>query len=291
MPQNLIINAALTGMVATQQQNPNLPITPAEIAADARRCMDAGASIVHLHARDEHGRPTFEKRIYREILQAVREACPEIILCVSTSGRIFRTFEERSEVLDLTDPPPEMASLTLGSMNFARQESVNSPEMINRLAAKMAERGILPEMECFELGMAEHAVRLIERGVLRPNGYCNILLGSEGTLGASAFNLSIMVNALPPQTIWAAGGIGKYQFDVNCLAVAMGGHVRVGLEDNLWLDRKRNILATNAGLVERIVNVARAMGREISSPGEARTILGLDSVAGHAAKRLEQARG
>jgi uncharacterized protein (DUF849 family) len=171
-----------------------------------------------------------------------------------------------------------MASLTLGSMNFAREESVNSPEMISRLARKMNQRGIVPELECFELGMAEYTHYLIRHEILKAPFYCNILLGSLGTLSAGAFNLSCMVRALPAGTTWAAAGIGAFQFEVNTLAIAMGGHVRVGLEDNLWLDRARGIHATNAALIDRVVNVARAVGREIATPADARAMIGLAAV-------------
>ncbi|HUO08204.1 MAG TPA: 3-keto-5-aminohexanoate cleavage protein [Phycisphaerae bacterium] len=271
----LIINAALTGMVPEKQDNPHVPITPEEIAADARRCTDAGASILHLHARDGEGRPSCQAEIYGEILQRVRDACPDVILCVSTSGRVHKTFEERSAVLD--DPAVEMASLTLGSLNFPKQESVNSPEMIRRLALRMRERGILPELEVFEIGMAEYVHYLLKKDVLATPLYCNILLGNLGTLGASALNLGAAVAALPQSTTWAAAGIGRFQQDVNRMAVEMGGHVRVGLEDNLWLDRERREPATNVRLIERIVEFARSMGRDVATPSESREIIGIAS--------------
>jgi len=274
LQDKLIINAALTGMVPTKADNPHVPITPGEIAADARRCVDAGASIVHLHARDDGGQPTWRPDINREILQRVRAACPDVILCVSTSGRVFRRFEERSAVLDITDPTPEMASLTLGSMNFAREESLNSPAMIRSLALKMKDRGIVPELEVFELGMAEYAHYLIKHEILRPPFYANILLGSLGTLGARPLYLALAVKALPEGAIWAAAGIGRHQLEVNTLAITMGGHVRVGLEDNLWLDDHRTP-ARNAQLIERIVGIARAAGREPATAAEARTLIGL----------------
>ena len=275
LDDKLIINAALTGMVPTPQDNPHVPVSPDEIARDVRRCRDAGASIVHLHARDAAGAPTYDADVYREILQRVRAACPDVILCVSTSGRIFRQFEQRSAVLELEDPKPEMASLTLGSMNFACTESVNSPEMIRALALKMRQRGILPELECFELGMAEYVHYLIKHDVLRSPLYCNILLGSLGTAGAGAFNLAAIVRALPPGTTWAAAGVGRFQLEVNALAIAMGGHVRVGLEDNLWFDRDRRDPATNARLIERIGQLGTILGRAIASPAEARAMIGL----------------
>ena len=274
LKDKLIVNAALTGMVPTQADNPHVPVTPEEIAADARRCVDAGAAILHLHARDAQGRPTWRPDIYRDILQRVRALCPDAILCVSTSGRVFRQFEERSAALAIADPPPEMASLTLGSMNFAREESVNSPSMIRALALKMKDRGIVPELEIFELGMAEFSHYLIGHEILRPPFYANILLGSLGTLSARPLNLALAVKALPQGATWAGAGIGRHQLEVNTLAITMGGHVRVGLEDNLWLDDRRTP-ARNAQLIERVVGIARAAGREPASPAEARQIIGL----------------
>lgn len=275
---DLIINAAITGMVPTKKDTPHVPVSPEEIIADVRRCRDAGASIVHLHARDSDDLPTYRKDIYSQILNGVRKVCPDIILCVSTSGRVFKTFEQRSEVLELVDPAPEMASLTLGSMNFARNESVNSPDMIKALAMKMAKRKITPEWECFDLGMVEYSHYLTSHEILRPPFYCNLLLGSLGTISATAFNLATMVRALPDGVTWAAAGIGRYQFSVNTLAITMGGHVRVGLEDNLWFDEQRSRLATNADLIDRLVGVARACGRSIASPQKARQIIGLPAV-------------
>ncbi len=271
----LIINVALTGMVPTKADSPHLPTTVEEIAADAKRCREAGASIVHLHARDEEGRPTYREEVYTQLLRGVRAACPDLILCVSTSGRVFKSLEERAEALACSDPAPEMASLTLGSMNFPKTESINSPRMIASLAERMQARGIVPEWECFELGMVEYAEYLVSHDVLRPPFYCNLLLGSLGTLRATPLNLAAMVRALPPGVTWAAAGIGRFQFSMNSLALAMGGHVRVGLEDNLWYDEARTELATNARLVARLAGLAQAAGRGVASPDEARQIIGL----------------
>lgn len=272
----LVVNAALTGMVPTKADNPAVPVTPDEIAADAERAVAAGASIVHLHARDEHGVPTWRPDVYREIVHRVRERCPDVVVCVSTSGRTFKAFEERAAVLDLDgDERPELASLTLGSLNFPTQASVNEPDMIRRLAERMRERGITPELEVFDLGMADYLVYLAGRGILEPPYYVNILLGSLGTLAAGAFNLAAVVRALPDDSVWSAAGIGRYQLDVNALALAMGGHVRVGLEDNLWFDRQRTLAADNAGLVRRVVEIAHALERPAATPDEARTTIGL----------------
>jgi len=168
----------------------------------------------------------------------VRERCPDVVVCVSTSGRLFKTFEERSEVLELSgELGPEMASLTLGSLNFPKQASVNDPDMIRSLAEKMKEHAIKPELE--------------------------------------VFHVATVVQELPPGSTWAAAGIGRFQLYVNSLAVAAGGNVRVGLEDNLWLDASKTRPATNAALVERVAGIAASVEREIASPAQARELIGL----------------
>lgn len=268
----LIINAAITGMVPMKSDTPHVPITPREIIDDVRRCRDAGASVIHLHAREPDGAPTYKKEIYAEAFHAIREEHPDLLISGSTSGRVYKQFSQRSEVLDLQ---PDFGSLTLGSMNFARQASVNDPAMIRQLALAMKQRGIVPELELFDLGMAEVAHYLIRKEILQPPYYANILLGSLGTLSATPDNLCAMLRALPEGTTWSATGIGRYQFFVNSLAVTFGGHVRVGLEDAIYLDWSSKQLATNAALIDRVVRLARACNREIASPAQTREILGM----------------
>jgi 3-keto-5-aminohexanoate cleavage enzyme len=272
----LILNVALTGMVPRKVENPALPVTPDEIAEDARLCVEAGASIVHLHARDSEGAPTEEPEAFADIIRRIRSACDDVIVCVTTSGRRFPEFERRAQVLELEgDVKPEMASLTLGSLNFPKQASINEPETIWRLAERMNERGIVPELEVFDFGMADYAKFLIRHGILRPPFYANLLLGSLGTLSASPFNLATLAASLPEGTTWAAAGIGRYEFWVNAMAITMGGHVRVGLEDNLFMDTEKTVPATNVSLVERLVRLAQAAGREVASPAEVRALIGL----------------
>ncbi len=276
----LIINLAPTGMVQTKADNPNVPVTPDEIADDAARCVAAGASIVHLHARDEDGIPTHRREVYAEIVEKVKARCGDVIVCVSTSGRRASELEQRAEVLDLEgDLAPELASLTLGSMNFPKQASINDPATIKCLAKRMRERGITPELEVFDLGMVDYARYLLERGVLRPPLSFNILLGNLGTLAATPLNLATVVRALPERATWAAAGIGRFQLPMNALAVTTGGHVRVGLEDNLWLDTTKTRPAENLSLIERVVGLARALEREIATPAQARELLGLPARA------------
>jgi len=279
-PPPLILNLAGTGMVPSKADNPAVPITPREIVEDCGRCYQLGASVFHLHARDEAGAPTWRPEVYREIVEGVRERCPDAVLCVSTSGRTFKGFEERAAVLGLDgDARPDMASLTLGSLNFPGQASVNEPPMIKALAERMLERGIVPELEIFDFGMVDYAKFLIERKLLRPPYYFNLLLGSLGVLSATAFHLSALVRELPASAIWAGAGIGRHQFFVNSLAITMGGHVRVGLEDNLYLDVAKQKPASNTALVERLVRLAEADGRSIAKPQEARALIGLAAKA------------
>lgn len=274
----LLINVALTGMVPTTADNPHVPVTPRAIAADVRRCYDAGASVFHIHARYPDERPAYEAHYYEEIICAIREMVsdPDIVICVTTSGRNHNTFECRSEVLGLEGAcKPDMASLTLGSMNFPKQASVNSPEMIVALAQRMQERGIVPELEVFEMGMIDYSRYLLRKSILNRPLYYNLLLGSLGTMAATPLNLAMLVQALPEGATWAATGIGQFQFEVNALAITMGGHVRVGLEDGLYMDKKKTDPASNARLVERLVQVARSVGRTPAGSLEAREIIGL----------------
>ena len=269
----LIINAAITGMMPMKADNPHVPIMPAEVIADVCRCRDAGATIVHLHARDEDGTPTYKREIYREIFQGVREECPEVLISGSCSGRVYGEFQQRSQVLELQ---PDLGSLTLGSLNFPQQASVNTPQMIEQLARAMTCRGILPELEIFDLGMADYARYLVQKRLLTAPLYANLLLGSLGTMNATPDHLTTLVRALPEGTVWAATGIGRFQFFINALAVTMGGHVRVGLEDALYYDWETNRPATNAGLIDRVAGVAQAIGRRIATAEQTRQALGLD---------------
>ncbi len=209
-------------------------------------------------------------------IRAVRAAAPEVVVCITTSGRIDPGLSGRLQVLELEgDARPEMASLTLGSLNFPKQPSISAPETIEGLARRMGERAIVPEWEIFDFGMLDYGHYLRERDLLGGPVYANILLGSLGTLAATPLNLALMVERLPTGATWAATGIGRYQFAMNRLAIAMGGGVRVGLEDNIWFDDARTDPASNPRLVERLVRIARAMGREPATPDQVRERLGI----------------
>jgi 3-keto-5-aminohexanoate cleavage enzyme len=272
----LILNLAPTGMVPTRDMSKCVPLTPAEIIADAVAAAALGVSIVHIHARDETGQPTYRKEIYARIIGGIREKCPDLIICVSLSGRSHGGFEERSDPLLLKgDLAPDMASLTLSSLNFARVQSMNSPEMIQRLAETMADNGIKPELEAFDVGMVNYAAYLADRQIIQPPFYFNFLLGNVSSAQARPAHLALMMSELPPDSYWCGAGLGAQQLDANMLGMMFGNGVRVGLEDYLWLDAERRMPASNEDMVRRVVDIARLLGRTFATPGEVRSLLGL----------------
>ena len=272
----VVINLALTGMVPRKRDNPAVPVTPEEVVADAVGCYAEGARIFHLHARGTDEEPAFERERYAAMTRGIRAAVPGAVICVSTSGRLHRTFEQRSDSLRLEgELKADLASLTLGSLNFPQQASVNEPAMIQRLALEMKERGIVPELEIFDFGMIDYAQYLIGRKILEPPFVFNLLLGSLGTSAATAMNLAAMVERLPREAFWSAAGIGRFQFSMNALGLAMGGHVRTGLEDSLYMDTKKEVPATNGKLTARLAVAAAALGRRIATTTETRALLGL----------------
>ncbi len=274
--QPLIINLAPTGMVPLSAKTQNVPITPQKIADDVACCAALGASIVHLHARKPDGTPTEDPGIYADIISRVRAKVPDIVIVASTSGRFASEVEKRATSLYLDDDvKPDMASLTLGSLNFSSDVSVNAPKTILELARIMQERNIKPELEVFDPGMVNFAKILIKKGLITPPYYFNIFLGNPGTAQASLLHLATMVADLPPESFWSVAGIGRYQTVANGLGVVMGHGVRTGLEDNLWFDDERLQSASNAQLVSRIVAQATALGRPIANAQEVRAMLKL----------------
>jgi 3-keto-5-aminohexanoate cleavage enzyme len=272
----LIINAVLTGAIHNKDSNPHLPVTPDEIVEDAFRTVDAGASIIHIHARDTKGENTLDPSIYSEIIVRIRRKRPDPIICVSTTGRMGGSAEQRASALLLDgDAKPDMASLTLGSMNFHREVNINPPETIRYLAEVMQERGIKPETESFDLGMLDYARHLVHKGFLQLPIYNNSILGAGSTMAARESNAAILKKSLPVDTIWAVTGLGRYQKRITEWAVNNGAHVRIGLEDNLYLDQDSKTPASNLELVEYARDLAESVGRPIATPREAREMIGL----------------
>ena len=271
----MIVNAALTGCVHKRDDSLYVPMTPEEIAKDVYRCARDGANIFHIHARDREFNPTWKKGIYAEIIQRIREIEPSAIVCVSTSGRHWSCMYKRSDALHL-DPPPEMASLTMGSYNSFDNVIVNPPLDIQWLACRMRDKGIRPELECFEIGHIHYAKYLIGKGIIEPPFYFNLFVGNLGTVDVPG--LGAMVMELPKGALWSAAGIGRYQWEVSQAALRMMGGVRVGLEDSLWLDGyTKEIPAQNQDLVRRVVAYGHTMGLRPYSPEEVRERLCLRS--------------
>ena len=273
MSDSFIVNVCLTGVVPTRAMSPHVPLTPAEIARDVEVCVALGASMVHVHARDDQGAPDWRREAYQAILDAIRRAVPEVIVCVSTSGRNVADLDKRMAGL-YCEPPPDMGTLMLGSVNFLRDATLNSPSTVAALAEGMRARGIRPELEVFDAGMARTASRLVAEGALRPPLYANLFLGNVATAAAHPLDLAAMLHHLPAGTIWSLAGIGRDQLAANTLGLLFGDGVRVGLEDNLYFDRNRG-LATNPALVERVVRLGEVLGKRPATIAETRARLGL----------------
>ncbi len=272
----LLINCCLTGMIPTKDMTEYVPVTPEEIAEQAIEVYDEGARIVHLHARDENGKPTWKAEIYEKIITLIKSERPDMICCVSTSGRNWPEIEKRSEALLITGKgKPDMGSLTLGSLNFPTGPSVNSIEIITQLAQIMKENDIVPELEVFDSGMISLAKVLEGKKILEGKKYFNILLGNINTCAADVKDLSYLVSNLPENSTWAATGIGQFQLPINMASLIMGGNIRVGLEDNIYYDFNKSKLATNVQLVKRIKRIADEIYRPIATPAEARSYIGL----------------
>ncbi len=258
---------APTGMVPTRAMTPHVPLTPAEIAADVLAAAAIGITSVHLHARDEDGDPTWQRETYARIVGAVREQAPDVVINVSTSGRTWSEVERRADCLALDDDlKPDLASLTLSSLNFLTQASVNSPDTIHALAQLMLERGIVPELELFDFGMVNYVHVLRRKGLLPGPVVANLFFGNVAGMQATLGEIGLALDRLPPDTIWSGAGLGDFGLPVQSHSIAAGGGVRVGLEDGIWFDRKRTTLATNPMLVERVHELLALHGRTMMAP-------------------------
>jgi 3-keto-5-aminohexanoate cleavage enzyme len=261
---------AATGNVPTKEMNPHLPVTPEEIAEAAVRCRQAGASLIHVHARDAAGKPTLDPQVFVRIHRLISERT-DLIVQISTGGRAGMDPGARAAAVRLIRP--EMASLTTGSMNFPDRVYANSFADIEYLAAAMKEAGTKPEMEIFEPGMIANALLLAEKGLATPPLHFDFVLGSRGSLPASAKNLLFLSESIPPGSTWTVAAVGRWQMPMAVLAIVMGGHVRVGLEDNIYY--RKGELASNEQLVARVARIAAEVGRTVATPDEARAILSL----------------
>ena len=291
MAEKLIINFTPTGMIPTKELTPHVPVNVSEIVEDVHRVSEIGITMVHLHAREaDSGNPTYKKEIYGKIIEGIRKHTPDLVICVSLSGRNYSEFEKRAEPLFLEgDLKPDMGSLTLSSLNFNATASSNSPQMIQDLAKEMLERGIVPELEAFDIGMINYAKYLEKKGLLQPPYYFNLILGNIACAQANLLNAGIMINDLPDQSLWSLAGIGNAQLKMNSIGIAMGGGVRVGIEDNIWYDAKRTQLASNEALIRRIHTIAEANERAIMSPMEFRSKMNLQTDKGNYGRMKKKA--
>lgn len=266
----LIITVAPTGAETTKEQNPHLPVTPGEIAEHVHAAWRAGASIVHIHGRRLDGSPTQDATVYKEIIERIREKS-DIIIQVSTGGAIGMTRDERIAPVRLS---PEMATLSAGTCNFGTDIFINTSSDMEFFAGIINEHGVVPEIEVFDAGMVANALVLMKKGLIPSKAHFDFVLGVPGAMPASAENLVYLSRAIPPGCTWSVAGIGRHELPMAALAVVMGGHVRVGFEDNLYY-AKGVPAESNAQLVARVVRIAQELGREIATPQEARTLLGL----------------
>jgi len=271
--EKLIITAAITGSRMTRDVAPYIPITPDEIAQSAIECWDAGAAIVHIHVRDpKTGLGTQELDVFRQVVEPLRETT-DLLLCLTTSGIPGRNLaiEERLKPLELE---PELASFDAGSINLGGSAFINTPEFLEAAAKSMKEKGVKPELEIFDVGMMVACLRMRDQGYLEEPLHFQFVLGSPWGSPATPKSFLHLYEYLPENATWSIIGIGKGHLPMAMMGLILGGHIRVGMEDNIYYER--GVLAkSNAEFVERIVRIAREYGREVAAPREAREILGL----------------
>ena len=268
----LIITSCICGAEVTKAINPSVPYTVDEIAREAKSAYDAGASIIHLHVREDDGTPTQSAARFKACIDAIKAVCPDVIIQPSTGGAVGMSNDERLQPITLN---PEMATLDCGTCNFGGDDIfVNTENMIIDFAQKMYERRIKPELEVFDKGMIDMALRLAKKGIIKFPMHFDLVLGVNGGISSGARDLVFMAGSLPPGSTWTVAGIGRGEFPMAAMGIIMGGHVRVGYEDNVYLEK--GVLAkSNGELVAKAVRLARELGREIAAPDEARKILGM----------------
>ncbi|MGH7271985.1 MAG: 3-keto-5-aminohexanoate cleavage protein [Polyangiaceae bacterium] len=268
--ENVILTAAIVGAELTRAQTPHLPITAREVADEAARCREAGAAVIHLHVRGEDGQNTQSAERFGEVMAAVRSAC-DCIIQPSTGGAIGMSIEERLGPLACR---PEMATLSCGSINFGDEVFVNSRPTIRRMAACLREAGAVPELECYEVGHIEEALALVEDGAILAPLHFQFVLGIPGAIPAREDVVGFMRQLVPSAATWGVAAVGRWQQPMTELAMRLGGHARVGIEDNIYW--KKGVLSRgSAPLVARAAAYARSIGREPADPARARTMLGL----------------
>ncbi len=270
--EKLIITCAICGAEVTKEQNPAVPYTIEEIVREAKSAYDAGASIIHLHVRWDDGTPTQDRERFQVAYDAIKKECPNAIIQPSTGGAAGMTDLERLQSTDIL-PSPEMATLDCGTCNFGGDEIfVNSDNTIINFANILKDKGIKPELEVFDKGMIDIALKMDRKGLLVHPLHFDFVLGVQMT--ATIRDLVFMAGSIPAGSTWTATGIGRSAWQIAAATICMGGHVRIGFEDNLYIEK--GVLAkSNGEMVEKVVKMAKLLGREVATPDEAREILGM----------------
>jgi 3-keto-5-aminohexanoate cleavage enzyme len=269
-----IITAAICGAETTRAQTPYLPITAAELAAEAEACAKAGAAVIHLHVRTDDGKPTQDRAVFEKAIREIRARC-DVVLQTSTGGAVGMSAEERAQPLECG---PEMATLNAGSLNFGDEVFENPFPLVREFARRMREKGIVAELECYDAGHVDSCLLLAAEGVVDLPGHFDFVLGVRGGMAASEENLRFLVSKLPAGSTFSVAGVGRHQLPMADLALRLGGHARCGLEDNIYLSK--GVLAKgSAELVAKVAELARAAGRGVASVVEARKLLRIERSA------------
>jgi 3-keto-5-aminohexanoate cleavage enzyme len=268
--QPVMITAAMVGAEVTREQQPRLPVTPQEIIQAAVECYEAGAAIIHIHVRDVEGNATQDAQLFREVVEGIRARC-DVITQVSTGGAVWMSADERLQSIECR---PDMATLTTGSVNFGESVFMNNRGLVETFARRLQVEGIVPEIEIFDAGMLDEAMRLYVKGLITDPMHFDFVMGVPGGIGADPAHLVHLVRGLPRASTWSVAGIGRHQLTLGVIALAMGGHVRVGFEDNIYYSKGR-LAQSNAELVARIARVAHELDRPVATPAQARDILQL----------------
>lgn len=268
--EKLIITVAPVGAEVTRKDNPNVPLTAEEIAEEAVRCEAKGASIIHLHVRDAEGNATQDKEVFREAIKLIKQRT-NLIVQTSTGGAAWMKAEERLQPVELK---PEMATLSTGTVNFGEEVFYNPPPVIETFARAIVANGVKPEIEVFDTGMIQNALTLVKKGILQLPLHFDFVMGVPGGIPGEPRHLIHLVETLPPGCTWTVAGIGRSELPLAVMSILLGGHVRVGFEDNVYYS-KGVIAESNAQLVERVTRLAAELGRPVATPDEARRILGL----------------
>ncbi|WP_375056096.1 3-keto-5-aminohexanoate cleavage protein [Zobellella sp. DQSA1] len=271
--KKLIITAAVNGGITPRSKNPAVPYTPEEIADSVYQCWMAGASVAHIHARNVEGKPSYEFDMWKEIYECIRNRC-DIILNFSTSGLNLPPDAPEEKAWNHLPLQPEIASFNCGSVNHGDKPFINSPSMAKKLAVDLERFNVLPEIEIYHSGVINEAVTLRNQGFLKCPLLFSFAMGIHGGVDATCKNLLNLIDNLPERSIWSAIGIGQAQLPINMYSILLGGHVRTGLEDNVYY-RKGELATDNAQLVDRVVRLSHELGRDVASPAEAREIMGL----------------